>query len=98
VRLPTLTIRHEQTEDARELHEKLYGAYLAHEDDPRKDFGVFFPVAQPEEQLRAMYRAESNLHQFWSRRGWSLRCSFFGRKDGFWLWVEPGEAAESPAA
>lgn len=91
MRLPVFTKRQAILEDAREVQERLYAAYLLGEK-------VFIPVRPDQDLLKAMMRAESNYHQFWSRRGWSLRCALRPERDGFSLWLQPPQAQQRIAS
>jgi hypothetical protein len=82
MRLPARTGNQERIESARELHERLYTAFLAGNVER-----IELPVGDGQRPQNEWQRISGNLHRFWSQRGFRLR----GRSVGavMRIWVEP---------
>jgi len=89
MRLPIGTPQHERQEVARELHERLYAAFLG-------GTRIEVPVAEGQRPAEVWPRISGNLHRFWSERGFRLR----GRSRGqvVEVWIERIDARKDSAA
>jgi len=65
MRLPAVTKEHQQNEDSRQWHERLWAAYEAN-----KTVDV---AVTPETANREQLRISSNTRTFWSARGYRIR-------------------------
>ena len=85
MRLPTNSPRHQVLEDARQVHEALYAAYLDASD------GLVFIAAAVEESAQGLQlRICGNLHRFWLDRGYTLMSRQSKAPAGIWLWLHHG--------
>jgi hypothetical protein len=91
MRLPAITVRQAQQEDARQLHDDLYRAYQ----QPAAG-RVFIEVPQTYAAAYAK-NLQDALHRFWVKRGYRLRCKRDVARGGFYLWLEPLTGQETAA-
>lgn len=79
MRLPTIHAGHERMEDSREMHERLYTAFLAGQP-------VDWPVPPTTTAGEELHRLQGNLHKFWASRGFRVKSKVVHRLlIRFWL-------------
>jgi len=82
MRLPAFTRRHQQQEDARLIHERLWEQHL----EQRR---VFIPAPPECTAHRLQARYSGNLRKFWNERGYLFRTETDKQFNGLWVWLEP---------
>lgn len=84
MRLPALTAKHRQFEDARALHERLFAAFKMGE-------RVQLPTS-PDRIVDDQAKVSWNLHRFWRVRGFVLKTKSSPDRRTLLVWLEQPEA------
>ena len=80
MRLPAVTKEHQQNENSRQWHERLWAAHESHE-------LVYVPVT-PETAHAVQLRISSNTRTFWSARGYRIRTETSEDRRRLAVWLE----------
>lgn len=81
MRLPAVTKEHQQNEDSRQWHERLWAAHEANQ--------MVYVSVTPETVQREQLRISSNTRTFWSARGYRIRTRTTADKRAVVVWLEP---------
>lgn len=87
MKLPALTTRQQQQEDARLIHEQLYTELLREQQNPLAEVTNRLLIDCPDGPELAQKRMSGNLRRFWHERGYSVRTKTVGEQ--LQVWIEP---------
>lgn len=84
MRLPAVTKEHQQNEDSRQWHERVWASFLAQET-------IAVPVT-PWDYVDVQLRISANTRSFWNTRGYRIRTKTNEEKTILTVWLEQIEA------
>ena len=89
MRLPSLTKRQTEIEDARQIHEAMWARYqlrATHPETPDASIHVLIPYEDGIDPSVQQIRLSSNMRGFWNDRGYRFRTK--KTEHGIAIWVE----------